>query len=122
MFTFTTKNESTMNIVRYNETEPIRVSDTVTRRFLYTPNLMTVIVDFTGGPAAEPDPFHTHPHEQTSYVAEGEVLFLMEGETPQHLVTGDMVAIPAGRPHAIRLLTPTARLIDSFTPIREDFL
>lgn len=122
MFTFTTKNESTMNIVRYNETEPIRVSDTVTRRFLYTPNLMTVIVEFTGGPAAEPDPFHTHPHEQTSYVAEGEVLFLMEGETPAHLVPGDMVAIPAGRPHAIRLLTPTARLIDSFTPIREDFL
>lgn len=111
-----------MNIARYNETEFTQVSNTVQRRFLHTPNLMTVIVDFTGGPAIEADPYHSHPHEQISYIAEGEVLFFMEDEAPEHLRTGDMVAIPANKKHAIQLITTTARLIDSFTPIREDFL
>ena len=32
------------------------------------------------------------------------------------------VAVPPDRPHRIQLLTPTARLIDTFTPLRRDFL
>lgn len=111
-----------MRILKFDETEPAKVAQTIKRRLIHTENLMTVIVDFEGGPMSEPDPFHSHPHEQTSYVAEGEVLFLEEGETPVHLKAGDMFAVASGKKHAIQLLTPTARLIDSFTPIREDFL
>jgi hypothetical protein len=33
-----------------------------------------------------------------------------------------MVAVPPDRPHRIQLLTPTARLVDTFTPLRQDFL
>jgi hypothetical protein len=33
-----------------------------------------------------------------------------------------MVAVPPDRPHTVQLLTPTARLIDAFTPLRQDFL
>jgi hypothetical protein len=33
-----------------------------------------------------------------------------------------MFAVPSGKKHAIQLLSPTARLIDSFNPVREDFL
>jgi quercetin dioxygenase-like cupin family protein len=82
---------------------------------------MMVAFDFAGGPAANPDPPHTHPHEQVSYVVEGEVMFFI-GEESRRLVPGDMVAVPPGLPHRIQLLTPTARLIDSFTPLRRDFL
>jgi len=33
-----------------------------------------------------------------------------------------MVTIPPNVPHAIQALTPTVRLADAFTPVREDFL
>lgn len=94
----------------------------VTRRVAYTPNLMTVIIDFANGPQSEPDPLHTHPHEQTSYVASGEILFFLEDEGTAHLKPGDVFYVPSGRKHGIQLLTPHVRLVDSFTPIREDFL
>ena len=83
---------------------------------------MNVLIDFTDGPWEKPEPPHSHPHEQTSYVAEGEILFLCEGEPDQHLKAGDMFAVPSGRPHTIQLLTKKARLVDSFNPLREDFL
>jgi Predicted enzyme of the cupin superfamily len=111
-----------MSILKFEDANVTVVNEKVKRRFIHTGNLMTVIVDFTGGPAAEPDPFHSHPHEQTCYIAEGEVVFFMEGEKPVQLKAGDLFAVPSGIPHSIQLLTPTARLIDNFNPIREDFL
>lgn len=92
------------------------------RRILHTPTLMTVIIDFRNGPWAEPDPYHSHPHEQVTYIAEGELIFLAEGDEPKRLSAGDMFAVPPNQPHSIHLLSATARLIDSFTPLREDFL
>lgn len=92
------------------------------RRLIYTPNLMTVIIDFFDGPWAEAEPFHTHPHEQTSYVAEGELIFCCEGEPDQHLKAGDLFACKSGQKHTIRLLSQTARLIDNFYPVREEFI
>lgn len=92
------------------------------RRVLHTPGLMTVIIDFRNGPWAEADPYHSHPHEQVTYIAEGELIFLAEGDEPKRLGAGDMFAVPSNQPHAIQLLSATARLIDSFTPVRQDFL
>ena len=83
---------------------------------------MTVLIDFSNGPWKEPEPPHSHPHEQTSYVAAGEIIFYCEGEKDQHLKTGDMFAVPSNKKHTIKLLTEKARLIDSFNPVREDFL
>lgn len=106
----------------YNQAPVEHIAEGVERRIVYTKNLMTVIIDFNNGPASVPDPMHKHPHEQTSYVAAGEVLFFMEGEETQHLKEGDMFYVPSGINHCIQLLTPHVRLVDSFTPIREDFL
>lgn len=111
-----------MNVLKYKKENGIKVSDSVERRFIHCENIMTVVVDFSGGPQIEPDPYHSHPHEQTTYVAEGEVLFFIEGEQPERLAVGDLVAIPSGKAHSIQLLTPRARLIDNFTPVREDFI
>jgi len=91
------------------------------RRLGYTDHLMIVVADFSDGPQAQPDPLHSHPHEQVSYVIEGEINFVMEGKTTR-LGPGDMFLVPSGVPHTIQLLTEHARLIDCFTPIRLDFL
>ena len=98
-----------------------QVKPGVERRLAHTDHLMIATMDFTNGPQREPDPFHTHPHEQVSAVVEGELFFVTESEKTR-LGPGDMFIVPGGQPHAIQLLTKRVRLIDCFTPIREDFL
>ncbi len=66
-------------------------------------------------------PVHTHPHEQASYCLEGEFEFNIGGEIKK-IKQGDTVYMPADVPHGCRLLTPKGRLLDIFTPQREDFL
>jgi mannose-6-phosphate isomerase-like protein (cupin superfamily) len=122
LFIFAEINETGMKVLKFDEVPYEKVREGHQRKMIYTDHLMTVINDFSHGPWREPEPFHSHPHEQTLYMAEGEVIFYCEDEPEQHLNPGDMVAIPSGRKHTIKLLTPEARLVDSFTPIREDFL
>jgi quercetin dioxygenase-like cupin family protein len=110
-----------MNVLHYKEAQATQVRENVERRLIHTEHLMMTVFDFTGGPQTQPDPPHSHPHEQITHVVAGEVIFLIEDQQA-HLVPGDLVSIPAGKPHSIQLLTPTVRLVDCFTPIREDFL
>lgn len=91
------------------------------RYITHTENLMMVVIDFNDGPTNEPDPPHSHPHEQVSYVVAGEILFFLDGE-PTRLGPGDMYTVPPDVPHTVQLLTEYVRLVDSFTPLREDFL
>ena len=111
-----------MPILKYQHSKPEIIGEGIQRRLVHTDSLMTAILDFSGGPKEQPDPFHSHPHEQTCYIAEGKVLFLMEDEEPTELSEGDLFYVPSGKSHAIQLLSERARLVDSFTPIREDFL
>jgi len=111
-----------MPVLKGVEAKSFQVKEGVTRTLLHTENLMMVVIDFNNGPWREPDPPHHHVHEQTTYVAEGEIIFFCEGEQNQVLKKGDMFAVPSGKPHAIQLLSEKARLIDTFNPIREDFL
>lgn len=110
-----------MATTQYHAMPVQHVAKGLERRLAHTDNLMMVIVDFYDGPTAQPDPPHAHPHEQVTYVAEGEVLFIIDGE-PAHLGVGDMAVVPGGKPHTIQRLTSHVRLVDCFTPIREDFL
>lgn len=111
-----------MSVQKFKESQVEIVRNGLERRIIYTPNLMTVIVDFSDGPWDEAEPFHSHPHEQTSYVAEGKIILYCEGESEQHLQAGDMFSAKSGQKHTIRLLTATARLIDNFNPIRQEFI
>jgi len=110
-----------MTAIKYNEmpVQPLRAN--AERRLGYTENLMIAIIDLNDGPKSEPDPPHAHPHEQVSYVAEGEIIFILDGEQTR-LGPGDVFLVPSGKPHTIQQLTEHVRLIDCFTPVREDFL
>src|SRR5688500_7703853 len=111
-----------MPVLKYNETQASPVKEGVSRKLIHANNLMTVIIDFIDGPWDEPDPPHSHPHEQTTYIAEGEIIFICEGEVSQTLKAGDMFCVASNKKHTIRLLSEKARLVDSFNPIREEFL
>lgn len=111
-----------MPVLKSDEAPVEKVKSGLERKIIYGDHLMTVILDFSGGPWLEPETPHSHPHEQISYVAAGEILFICEGESPHHLKAGDAFYAPSGKKHGIRLLTERARLIDNFTPLRKDFL
>lgn len=111
-----------MAVLKFDNVPYEIVREGLQRKIIHTENLMTVLIDFTDGPWEKEEPPHSHPHEQTSYVAAGEIIFCCEGESDQHLKAGDMFAVPSGKKHTIKLLTKTARLVDSFNPIRDEFL
>jgi quercetin dioxygenase-like cupin family protein len=111
-----------MAVLKFDEVQYEKVKEGLYRKIIHTDTLMIVLIDFTNGPWEEPEPPHSHPHEQASYVAEGEVIFYCEGEPDQHLKAGDMYAVAPNKKHTVKLLTEKVRLIDSFTPLRQDFL
>ncbi len=111
-----------MPVIKSNEIKPEVIRTGVHRHFIYTNDLMTAVIDFDNGPWSEPEPFHYHVHEQTTYVAEGEIIFFCEGEPDQKLKKGDLFSVPSNKKHTIQVLSKSARLIDSFNPVREEFL
>jgi quercetin dioxygenase-like cupin family protein len=110
-----------MATLKYDEMPVTQIREGAERRLAYTDNLMIAVVDLHDGPKDQPDPPHSHPHEQVSYVAAGEVLFFIDGQQAQ-LGPGDLYLVPSGKPHSIQQLTEHVRLVDCFTPVRRDFL
>lgn len=64
-------------------------------------------------------PMHEHPHDQISYVIDGRLEFTSGGET-RVMEPGACLIIPGGTLHGCRAIT-ACRVIDTFTPIREDY-
>ena len=110
-----------MGILKQDEAVVETIGEKRTRYLTHTDNLMMVVIDFNDGPTSEPDPPHDHPHEQVSYVAAGEIFVFLDGE-PTQLGPGDIFTVPPNIPHSVQLLTEHVRLVDTFTPLREDFL
>jgi quercetin dioxygenase-like cupin family protein len=65
-------------------------------------------------------PPHKHPHEQITYVIEGEIEFTVEGET-RTLRKGDGIVILSDQTHSAKVLGRPARAVDAWYPVREDY-
>lgn len=90
----------------------------VTRQVLAdSPDLMVVAFAFdTGAIGAR----HSHSHVQSTYVESGRFQFGI-GDDSFDVGPGDGFVIPSGAEHGCTCLQ-AGRLIDSFTPRRDDFL
>jgi len=110
-----------MPVYKESDIQSEKITAGYSRKIFHLDNLMVTVCEFSGGPAAEPDPPHSHIHEQITYVAEGELYFNISG-VKHHLTKGDVITIPSGIPHCIQIISNYVRLIDSFSPIRNDFL
>ncbi|MFK3661678.1 cupin domain-containing protein [Scandinavium sp. NPDC088450] len=101
-----------------NQTQLEEVGNGVTRRILaHAGKMMAVEVHFEKGAIG---PLHNHPHEQLTYVLSGEFEFTIADET--HIVrAGDTLY---KKPHVMHgcVCLQKGVLLDTFTPIREDFL
>ncbi|TYT62027.1 cupin domain-containing protein [Natrialba swarupiae] len=62
---------------------------------------------------------HSHPHEQTGFIYEGQLVFLTDGDEIA-CAAGDSYAIPGGQAHAVENRGDEAvRGVDIFSPPRE---
>ncbi len=84
----------------------------------YSEKLMNVELLFEEGAKGE---MHSHPHEQIGYVIEGKLVFHEEGKEDVTLETGDSYYVAPNVSHGIDCLTKV-KLLDIFTPMREDFV
>ena len=64
-------------------------------------------------------PEHAHPHEQVVNMLEGELALTVDG-TELSLRAGDVVTIPGGVRHSARATAP-CRVLDVFSPVRDDY-
>ena len=102
-----------------DETQPWQPAGQGVRRKIlgYCDELMTVRFAFeTGGVGA----LHQHPHLQTSVVTSGVFDVTISGVT-QRLRPGDCYIVPSNAVHGA-VCIEAGELIDSFTPMRKDFL
>lgn len=88
----------------------------VTGHYAHTDRFTIGDVELAAGSVV---PTHQHPHEQLSYVLSGRIDFTVGGET-RVMGPGDCALIPGNVPHSVRALT-AARVLDTFTPVREDY-
>ena len=65
-------------------------------------------------------PNHTHPHEQGGMMLEGELEMDIAGQT-KVLLPGDVYIIPGNVEHWARSGDSPVRVLDIFSPVREEF-
>ncbi|MDR7868489.1 MAG: cupin domain-containing protein [Sporomusaceae bacterium] len=107
-------------IVSKDSKQIIQLDEKSTRRVLvYGPSLMLVEFAFKKGGVGK---MHKHEaHEQVGYVARGSFEITVGGET-KIACEGDCYYADRNVLHGVVALEDDSVLIDTFTPIREDFL
>lgn len=105
-------------VVINNEVKEIDLGEGLTRKILaHDGKMMAVEVSFKKGSIGA---LHTHEHEQISYVLEGKFELNMAGE--KSIITkGDTYYTKPNLEHGVVALED-GKLLDIFTPQREDFL
>lgn len=97
----------------------IEAGENVTRQVLSDhPDLM--VVAFTFGAEGAEGASHNHPHVQSTYVESGRFRFALD-DTSFEVGPGDSFVVPSNAVHGCVCLE-TGRLVDCFTPRRDDFL
>ncbi len=106
-----------MHCTNWNELAWDEVMAGMKRKVIHADSFTMVLVDL----APHLDlPIHSHPHEQGVMLLEGGLDFCLEDET-RTIGPGDVIRIPPGAAHGAKVREKPTRLIDLFTPQRDDF-
>lgn len=88
----------------------------LTGYYAHGTNMTLGLVEITKGSDL---PLHQHPHEQITYILEGQLDMTIGGELHQ-LKAGMFYVIPSNVPHGAIAVTD-CKVIDVFNPVREDY-
>ncbi len=97
--------------------EPMELVPGVRTRTFWGDHVLLSVLEIDSNSAV---PRHTHPHEQAGLVVEGEVEMGIGGEV-RVLKPGDMYIIPGEVEHYARCGNTPAKVLDIFSPVREEY-
>ena len=110
--------EAIINFFRESDLKAKQILEGITLKAVSGDKTMMTFFEF------EPNaviPSHKHPHEQITYVIEGEMEFTVEDET-RILKKGEGVVIYSNQEHSAKILNKPTKAVDAWYPIREDYL
>ncbi len=106
-----------MPFFKVDELTSTQAMEGVSRRAVYLDQVMLTFFDLAPGSTV---PMHKHPHEQITFIIEGEIEFTLGNET-RVLGKGEGVAIPPNVEHGGKVLQLPTKAIDAWHPPREDY-
>ncbi len=106
-----------VDTIRASEVKPVEMVPGVWRRTLSWGEQVMVVQTTLAEGAVVPN--HRHPHEQITYIVEGELSMDVEGRT-HVLVPGDSLLFSADVEHGATALKRTI-VVDTFSPPREEY-
>jgi quercetin dioxygenase-like cupin family protein len=80
-----------------------------------------ITLSFASAEPNAPLPPHRHENEQMLIVLEGAIDFVIEGKQ-YHVEKGDVIVLPSNTEHGAYFTEKGARVIDVFSPPRQDFV
>lgn len=105
--------------VYHKDTELKDLGGGFTRRVLaWNDKLMATEMTFKFGTEVKP---HSHPHTQCSYIICGRFKYTVDDETVE-VGPGDSAVVPGGAVHGMVCIEEPGKVVEMFTPHREDFL
>jgi quercetin dioxygenase-like cupin family protein len=110
-----------MSLFFENETTPwTDLGGGIRRKIVaHTPELMSVFMEFDKGAVGTP---HAHDvHDQIGYVLAGSFEIVVDGHK-KILKVGDAFIAPKNHMHGAVALEQNSRLLDQFSPRRDDYL
>jgi quercetin dioxygenase-like cupin family protein len=110
----------TVNFFFNDEVPWEELGDGIRRKIVgHTPHLMSVLIEFDKGAIGTP---HAHDaHDQIAYVLQGSFEANINGEV-RVIRAGDSFIAPRTHMHGVVALEDKSRLLDQFSPRREDYL
>lgn len=113
-----TKSNQSEAFVLASDIEVENLGNGITRQILsYGPDIMNCRLWFESGSAGD---IHDHFHSQTTYIESGRFRAHIDGEE-REVGPGDSVYIQPNARHGVTCIE-AGSLIDSFSPVRQDFL
>ena len=103
--------------INIQDLEPLEVVPGCRMRTPYGENLMLSYLEMDEGAVV---PLHDHPHEQGGILLEGRVELTI-GDEVRVCAPGEMFLIPPHTPHKAVAVGGPARVLDVFSPVREDY-
>jgi quercetin dioxygenase-like cupin family protein len=86
-------------------------------RTFWGDRILLSLVDLAPGAVIAP---HSHPHEQVTTLISGSLDITVAGET-RRCKPGDVCVFPGGTEHSVVNGPEAARVIDAFSPVREEY-
>ena len=111
------KRSGQLTFFRESELKARDVLEGIKLRAVFGNDTMMTFFEFDQGAVI---PTHRHPHEQITYVIEGEMEFSLNGET-RVLKAGDGIVILSNQEHSARVPDKPAKAVDAWHPVREDY-